>query len=136
MRKSDQIPRMKEMTKEYIDSKIKFIGEVASVTAEECSGRESTINDPFCTHLDKRAYESDLVVVDVQMALQKAEQNLHMSYQLNRARASAFLGIMISDLDRMSSSLELHAVPVAYGLKGCILPTNTLRSMLEFVLTE
>ncbi|OWF39409.1 hypothetical protein KP79_PYT22952 [Mizuhopecten yessoensis] len=61
---------------------------------------------------------------------------LNAAYKLNRVKANEFLGIMISDLDRMSSMTSIPSVPIAFGLKGYSLPTDTLRNVLEFVLTE
>ena len=61
---------------------------------------------------------------------------LESGYQLTRSRASEFLGFMLSDLDRFFKEAELHAVPIAYALKGYSLSTQTLRSMMEFVLLK
>jgi hypothetical protein len=43
---------------------------------------------------------------------------------------------MISDLDRQYREEEMHAVPIAYGLKGYSLPNSVMRDIMEYVLLE
>lgn len=43
---------------------------------------------------------------------------------------------MISDLDRQYREEEMHAVPIAYGLKGYSLLNSVMRDIMEYVLLE
>ncbi|OWF39408.1 hypothetical protein KP79_PYT22951 [Mizuhopecten yessoensis] len=50
VRKSNQIVHLKEKISAYIDKHVKFIGEFVSVKGEQCPGKTSHIDEPFCTH--------------------------------------------------------------------------------------
>jgi hypothetical protein len=50
----------------------------------------------------------------IQTWLHECEIKLESTYNLTRTRASAFLGFMISDVDRNYREEELHSIPIAY----------------------
>lgn len=137
-KKSTQVSVLKDMVDNYLTSNDQFIAEVPSVHARVCDGRKTSINDPFCIHTSESGNELSpgISMKTMSQFLHEAKVLFETSYKINRLRASEFLGFIISNMDRTVSEHGLHAVPVAYGLKGYSLPTNALRKMIEYVLVK
>ena len=136
VKKSESVVILQNRINSYIDSHVTFLGEFVSVKGVECQGKSSSIDEPFCVNASVDKEDSMLKVSNLKVDLHETSKALNTSYQLNRMKASEFLGFMISDLDRMSSTSGIPAIPIAFGMKGYSLPTETLRRMLEYVLCE
>lgn len=95
-RKSDKVPELSNMIAEYLDSKVQFLGEVLSVKAVNCAGRESSIHNPHCTHTDKSEENSKCMkmpetrIVSLSQYVHKSTNLFQDAYRLNRLRASEF----------------------------------------------
>ena len=59
------------------------------------------------------------------------DKHIENAYKLSKAKTCEFLGFTISNLDREYKTKQLHSMPIADGLKGYSMSTDTLRSMIE-----
>ncbi|KAL5011712.1 hypothetical protein ScPMuIL_010263 [Solemya velum] len=137
-KKSEGVQHLKDRISVYVEEKISFLGEFVSVRGVECTGKVSNIEEPYCIHgvVGAKIYDPHITIAGVKSSLCETKEVFNASYQLNRTKGSEFLCFLISDLDRMPCPTGIPPVPIAYGLKGYSLPTDTLRNMLEFVLSE
>ncbi|XP_053383231.1 uncharacterized protein LOC123562931 [Mercenaria mercenaria] len=132
-KKSNRVFAINEKIDKFVNENVKFVGEFPSILGEECKIKTSEI---YCIHTKSNREIEIPTLRDLQETVQKAIVSINRAYELSRTRASEFLGFMVSDLDREYNSERYHAVPVAYGLKGYSLPTQTLRDIIEYVLRE
>ncbi|MEW8542406.1 MAG: YqaJ viral recombinase family protein, partial [Candidatus Thiodiazotropha sp.] len=135
-KRSSHVAKLLTDIEEFKKTNVTFLCEVQSSKGLECREMISDLHGKLCFHINPGTSEETLNIRTVQTWLYECLTCLESSYQLTRNRASEFLGFMISDLDRLYKEEELHAVPIAYGLKGYSLSTQTLRAMMEYVLFE
>jgi hypothetical protein len=132
-RRSHNIAAIQTKIDKFVRENVSFLCEVQSVTGIECDIKPIGI---FCFHPPRQPYKDSISIQFTQTLLHECEQRIGSAYNLTRTRASEFLGFMISDLDRQYREEEMHAVPIAYGLKGYSLPNSVMRDIMEYVLLE
>ena len=132
-RRSHNIAAIQTKIDKFVRENVSFLCEVQSVTGIECDIKPIGI---FCFHPPRQPYKDSISIQFTQALLHECEQRIGSAYNLTRTRASEFLGFMISDLDRQYREEEMHAVPIAYGLKGYSLPNSVMRDIMEYVLLE
>ena len=123
-RRSHNIAAKQTKICKFLRENVSFLCEVQCVTGI------------FCFHQPRQPYRNSVSIQFTQTLLHESEQRIGSAYNLTRTRASEFLGFMISDLDRQYREEEMHAVPIAYGLKGYSLPNSVMRDIMEYVLLE
>lgn len=91
----------------------------------------------MATHVDVPiSRQQPLLLNRIKQDVHEARTCTDTAYRLCRTRATEMLAVMISDTDREYNATGLQSIPIAYGLKGYSLPTETLREMLHHVLAE
>ena len=137
-RKSENVPILNDLLTAFLANNVTFLLEVPSVKCIPCEESTDLPTDLYCTkHKSGISENVPIIKMDeLNEIVYNAGVYLQRAYQLNRNKASELLGFMLSDLDRSYSPEALHSIPVAYGLKGYSLPTDTLRTMVDDVLKE
>ena len=135
-KRSESSKRLQLKIDEFVEQKVEFICEVLSLQSVDCSCTDKPDDKQmFCCHTSNNQ-KLELTLNEAQECLHNCNLNVESAYKLTKAKATEFLGFMISDLDREYKSEQLHSIPVAYGLKGYSMPTETLRRMIEDVLSH
>ena len=133
-KRSELSKRIQTKINEFVENNVEFLAEMTSLKASDCEhSNTSGENEKFCSH--KSEHKTGMLTVRETMeCLHNCDKHIENAYKLTKAKACEFLGFMISNLDREYKTEQLHSIPIAYGLKGYSMSTDTLRSMIEDVL--
>ena len=126
---------VKQLTKQiddFIENQTRFVGEFPSVRGKPCSHGSQTNSGVYIGEhqADVNTGNEHISVNDMDEMLYQAESCIKEAYQLCRLPAKEVVIALISDMDRVKTSDAPHATPVAYGLSGYSLKTESIRSLL------
>ena len=125
----------KEHIKQWKLNKTEFIRQVPSLKSIEINNtRNPSPQSPFylpSPDICPKSLSPDFIR-DTASCL---EGLIDEAYQLSRKKATEVLVFLLSDVDRSWKPEIPHALPVAYAMKGYILPTEVMRSMMNDVFT-
>ena len=125
---------LKEEIKTFASTNAVFLCEVPSLTGTACSHETQGSSCVFQEHTSDSGQTQRHRRPDVIQALNNSLLCVREAYQLSRKRATEVAMFMVSDLDRVTDFGLAHSMPVAYGLQGPGVSTDTVRKMLKIVL--
>ena len=141
-KKQDATKELKDDIRQFIATNTMFVGEFKSVTAVQCSHRNSeerprSVTDVHHSHQNGSPISTVNSVLDIEAILRSSCSLITDAQGLTRSRATDVLVFMLSDLDRIKSNDDKPiAIPVYYGLSGSSLSMDSMRNLTKHVRHE
>ena len=135
-RKKLSVESLKPKIERYQTQKVKIIAEVKSKTAKICDHSPDTWDGNRIFHNNDDEFELDKEnnLKDVLKTFITCKELISKCHKLCVQKASEVMVFLVSDLDRTYKAEKVHAYPIAYGLRGYSVKSESVRKLIQSVL--